>query len=157
MGESLEEVKRVLPWAQCFPFGGPTQELVYELCHLVGDDIAGMNVQIYLHVELSDDPKVGGLRGLNLTFAPEHFSTLAEVFAEHYGAPHRVRREEYVTRGGLRDLNVIHEWTWPGIHISLDRYGPKITEGKGYIYTEAATRQMERRKAAQRQRPGQGL
>ena len=79
--------------------------------------------------------------GVLLTFDSSNFERIAAVFIERYGAPTSEARPLFQTQGGLTATNQVMNWEGPAIQITLERYGNKITEGLGSLWTQDEVRE----------------
>jgi hypothetical protein len=76
------------------------------------------------------------LSSVSLSFEPNAYETLKEIFIERYGKPVSSQHEPYKTQGGAESINEILMWKGPHSFIYLSRFGNRITEGSARIGTK---------------------
>ena len=65
-----------------------------------------------------------------LTFGVAHFPTVEQFFVERYGPPTRQEQQPMVGPAGATVTNEVREWIGPKVSITLEKYGPSLTEGR---------------------------
>lgn len=119
-----------------------------ELKHIIGWTIGGINcfdghkgvkycksfysigtVKVENTFMLRDDK----LTGVLLTYSPDDFDFLKQVFVEKYGAPHKTESSAVQNRMGASFTDEVLTWQGKTVSITMQRYYGKVTEGMAII------------------------
>jgi hypothetical protein len=65
-----------------------------------------------------------------VTFDVAHFPTAERFFVERYGPPTKQEQEPVPGPTGARVTNELRHWIGPKVSITLQKYGPTLTEGR---------------------------
>lgn len=94
----------------------------------------------------------GAFERLIFLFKPRDFDDLLTAFTEKWGAPVAVTSPPFRTVGGTSTTNTVAEWKFSDGELTLQRYGPSLTDGAAQIASpksERASEEKRREEAAQ--------
>ena len=72
---------------------------------------------------------------VHLSFKPNQYLLLRDLFVERYGKAGETWTEPFETVGGGDHTNEIHVWSGDRIVIQLEKFGPSIQEGTAVLAT----------------------
>ena len=122
------------------------------------DYIGPVHVKVYLGF-LPDRPvkPESKLGHVSLSFKPDDYETLKQIFVERYGKPTALQHEPYKTQGGAESVNEIVMWKGPHSFIDLRRYGSRITEGSAMMGTNESLDAFSKKRAEEIKDAAKGL
>lgn len=157
-GTRVEQIQQLQPYAQCSPILPVNASGGDSSCYLTWTRVGEVPSEVFLQFfgQAPNDRAIG--MGLyRVSFKPEKFEEMRGAFAERYGGPHVVRREELKTKGGLTAMNTVLSWEWADVVASLRLFGDRIDQSTLTVSTRAYLTEFERRSKEKRKEGAKGF